>query len=83
MSREGGYEQERGSYGGRLGRECQCVGKAAPKLKSYCVLGSVPDRGTHYVYIMCVRGFPGGTSGKEPACQCRRHERHKFDPWVR
>ena len=28
-------------------------------------------------------GFPGGASGKEPACQCRRHKRHKFDPWVR
>ena len=27
-------------------------------------------------------GFPGGTSGKEPACQCRRHQRHGFDPWV-
>ena len=25
-------------------------------------------------------GFPGGTSGKEPTCQCRRHKRHKFDP---
>ena len=24
--------------------------------------------------------FLGGASGKEPACQCRRHE---FDPWVR
>ena len=21
-------------------------------------------------------------SGKEPACQCRRHMRHGFDPWV-
>ena len=21
-------------------------------------------------------GFPGGTSGKEPTCQCRRHKRH-------
>ena len=21
-----------------------------------------------------VRGFPGGTSGKEPACQCERHK---------
>ena len=28
-------------------------------------------------------GFPGGTSGKEPACQCRRHKRRRFDPWVR
>ena len=26
--------------------------------------------------------FPGDTSGKEPACQCRRHKRHRFDPWV-
>ena len=22
-------------------------------------------------------GFPGGAVGKEPACQCRRHKRHK------
>ena len=28
-------------------------------------------------------GFPGGASGKEPACQCRRHKRHRFNPWVR
>ena len=27
-------------------------------------------------------GFPGGTSGKEPACQSRRCKRHRFDPWV-
>ena len=27
--------------------------------------------------------FPGGTSGKELSCQCRRHKRHGFDPWVR
>ena len=28
-------------------------------------------------------GFPGSDSGKEPACQCRRHKRCVFDPWVR
>ena len=28
-------------------------------------------------------GFPVGTSGKEPTCQCRRHKRCRFDPWVR
>ena len=28
-------------------------------------------------------GFPGGTSGKEPACQCRRYKRHGFHPWIR
>ena len=27
-------------------------------------------------------GFPGGASGKEPAWQCRRHKRPRFDPWV-
>ena len=27
-------------------------------------------------------GFPGGTSGKEPSCQCRRHKRYQFDPWI-
>ena len=26
--------------------------------------------------------WTGGTSGKESACQCRRHGRHRFDPWV-
>ena len=26
--------------------------------------------------------FPGGTSGKEPACQCRRLMRGGFDLWV-
>jgi len=26
--------------------------------------------------------FPGGASGKEPALQCRRPKRHRFDPWV-
>ena len=27
-------------------------------------------------------GFPGGPNGNEPACQCRRHKRHGFHPWV-
>jgi len=27
-------------------------------------------------------GFPVGASGKEPACQCRRCNRCRFDPWV-
>ena len=30
-----------------------------------------------------VRGFPGGASGEEPVCQCRRHKRSGFNPWVR
>ena len=27
-------------------------------------------------------GFPGGASGKESACQCRRLKRRGFDLWV-
>ena len=27
-------------------------------------------------------GFPSDASGKEPTCQCRRHKRCRFDPWV-
>ena len=28
------------------------------------------------------KGLPSGVSGKEPACQWRRCERHAFSPWV-
>ena len=27
-------------------------------------------------------GFPGGASGKEPACQFSSHKRPGFDPWA-
>ena len=27
-------------------------------------------------------GFPSGISGKEPSCQCRRHKRQGFNPWL-
>ena len=28
------------------------------------------------------KGFPKVTVDKESACQCRRHNRHGFSPWV-
>ena len=28
------------------------------------------------------QGFPGGASGIDPACKCRRCKRHGFYPWV-
>ena len=31
---------------------------------------------------MRLLGSPGGTSGKEPVCQCRRHKRRRFNPWI-
>ena len=33
--------------------------------------------------IASLRGFLGGTRGKEPTCQCRRLKRLKFNHWVR
>ena len=33
--------------------------------------------------IYDIQGFPGGTSVKESACQCRRHKRFRFNSWVR
>jgi len=32
---------------------------------------------------MTVRDFPGSTTGKELTCQCRRHKRSGFNPWIR
>ena len=36
-----------------------------------------------YAFIYSEGDFPGGTSGKEPACQRTRHKRRGFSPWVR
>ena len=33
-------------------------------------------------WLATFMGFPGGASGKEPACQCRRLNRYRFNPWV-
>ena len=40
--------------------------------------------GCHGVYLLRKdRMWPmGSTSGKEPSCQCRRHKRCGFNPWV-
>ena len=34
------------------------------------------------IQITLDQGFTGSANGKEPACQCRRHKRHRFNPWV-
>ena len=34
------------------------------------------------VYFGPKKGFPGDASGKESTCQCRRHRRCRFNPWV-
>ena len=42
------------------------------------ILGAIVDR----VAEWSKRGFPGGASGKESACQCRRCQRHRLDLWI-
>ena len=46
----------------------------------------------NFVFVVCLKfeksykkykGLPGGASGEEPACQCRRHKRCKLDFWVK
>ena len=45
-----------------------------------CSIDSVfPNSWSLMFFLM---GFPGGISGKESTCQCRRSKRHEFDPWV-
>ena len=46
------------------------------KLQSLCVMCKLapwPVLEKHLVLDLCVLGFPGGASDKEPTCQCRRH----------
>ena len=33
--------------------------------------------------LMLKDGFPGGAGGKEFACRCRSHRRHRFNPGLR
>ena len=37
---------------------------------------------THCMWREVVPVAPGGASGKEPACQCPRWKKHRFDPGV-
>ena len=56
----------------------------AKRAKSYILeyKSKKPKYSSQRIWIF-MWGFPGGTSGKECSCQCRRHRRHEFDPWVR
>ena len=35
-----------------------------------------------FAHLSLSVGLPRWRSGKESACQCRRHRRHGFNPWV-
>ena len=40
-------------------------------------IGRIPAHGLPSVHLL---GLPGGTSGEEPVCQCRRHKGREFSP---
>ena len=46
--------------------------------------GDTDSKGLSFFSLWLRRplGFPGGTTGKESAFQCRRHKRHRFNPWA-
>ena len=77
------------SSGHRTGK-CQFLfqsqRKAMPKnvqtdtqLQSFHMQASLCSKSFKLGFNKC---FPGVGSGKEPVCQCKRHKRHQFDPWV-
>ena len=41
----------------------------------------IPETGCSYNKSI-TKGLATGASGKEPVCQCRRHQRCRFNPWV-
>ena len=50
--------------------------------KIHCNHNQHTFEGPSLLATLCNWGFPAGASGKEPACQCRRHKQHGFDSWV-
>ena len=74
----------------RTGIECLLLGGLGamcrdgwPRYVSASVAKSVVSRSLLRKQLCGFRGLPRWDSGKESTCQCRRHERHGFDPWVR
>ena len=57
-----------------------CCGGVLKLLSQFCY------NAIQFIYLILDEvvwwGFPGGASGKEPACQCRRLKRCGFHPWV-
>ena len=65
----------------RVKKFSQCFPHSEP-LDTWCLISDSRNRG----YWGQIWGFPGGASGKEPACQGKRHKRWVWslgheDPW--
>ena len=42
--------------------------------------GKREEKGRNHYYLL--KGFPDDSVVIEPACQCRSHRRHRFNPWA-
>ena len=60
------------------------IGKAVRQgcILSPCLFNLYAEYIMRNAGLEVILGFLGGTSGKEPTCQCERHKRHRFNPWV-
>ena len=68
------------------GRGCSCPQaqgwRLCARLGIKVLQTANPHKGSHLFHILRAWvGYPGGASGKESVCQCRRHERLGFNPW--
>ena len=61
----------------RVEQQDSCGMMKKPKPKQLSYYPSTWDK-----CLVTPKSFPDGASGKEPACPCRSHKRHEFDPWV-
>ena len=52
---------------------------SGPKLSNVPLDSHVTEKNKTETYNYLT---PGGASGKEPTCKCRRHKRPGFNPWV-
>ena len=63
--------------------QCSCLGNPMDRGTWPAAVHRVARSQTQLKCLSCQIGFPGGRSGREPACQCRRLKRCRFSPWVR
>ena len=65
-------------------RACQRSTGATKSTQRYVPACSAAELHLSWPELNCQepQGFPGGASGNEPTCQCRRCKRHTFHPWV-
>ena len=63
--------------------QCSCLENPRDGGAWWAAVYGVAQSRTRLKWLSSSKMFPRWCSGKESACQCRRHKRQRFDPWVR